>query len=268
MTYDLEDIELLELSLVDAPANQHASVVLFKRSGYTDGVKPEMQGKTAKGEGPVTVEELTKKLEALQAQVTDLTKKAEDAEMTRDEEAKAREKAEANAAALTKSVEDAGLDVKDGKVVKRADPEYVEIGGEKVEKSLVPAPVLKAIEAQAAAIAKMEAAAQEVELTKRGDAELPNLAGTGLAKGRLLAAIGQDEAMLNALKAAESAMAAQFVEKGHGNVHDEASPAYKLDQLAKAHAAAQSVSFETAYAEVTKAGVGADLLGQVRNQAN
>jgi hypothetical protein len=261
MSYDLEDIELMELSLVDVPANQHASVVLYKRSGYNPLVKSEISDITAKGDGSVTVEELSKKLEALQAQVTDLTKKAEDAEV-------AKTAAEAAVEALTKSATEAGLDVTDGKIVKRADPEYVEIDGEKVEKALVPAPLLKALEKQAAEIAKMQAKAEEVELAKRGEVELPNLAGTALAKGRLLAAVAADAELVKALKAADAAMAQNYVEKGHGDVHDEASPAYKLEQLAKAHAAAQNVSFEMAYADVTKSGVGADLLGQMRNQAN
>jgi hypothetical protein len=261
MSYDLEDIELMELSLVDVPANQHASVVLYKRSGYNPLVKSEIPGITEKGDGSVTVEELSKKLENLQSQVTDLTKKAEDAEA-------AKTAAEAAVEALTKSAEDAGLDVTDGKIVKRADPEYVEIDGERVEKALVPAPLLKALEKQAAEIAKMQAKAEEVELAKRGEAELPNLAGTALAKGRLLAAVAADAELVKALKAADAVMAQNYVEKGHGDLHDEASPAYKLDQLAKAHAAAQNVSFEMAFADVTKSGVGAELLGQMRNQAN
>jgi type II secretory pathway component PulM len=261
MSYDLEDIELLELSLVDEPANQHASVVLFKRSGYNPGVKPEIAGEIEKGDGPVTVEELTKKLEALQAQVTDLTKQAADAEAA---------KAAADAAldALTKSAADAGLDVADGKIVKRADPEFVEIDGEKVEKSLVPAPVLKAIEKQAAEIAKMKAKAEEVEIAKRGEAELPNLAGTPLAKGRLLALVEKDADMLKSLKAADAAMAKAYQETGHARSQDEASATYKLNELAKAHASAQNVTFEVAYAEVTKSGIGAELLVQMRNEAN
>jgi hypothetical protein len=259
--HDLEDVEILELSMVDVPANQHASVVLCKSLGYKPGVKSETAGETNKGDGSVTVEELTKKLEALQAQVTDLTKKAETA-------TEAETAAKAALEALTKSAIDAGLDVTDGQIVKRADPEFVEIDGEKVEKALVPAPLLKALEKQAAEIAKMQAKAAEVELAKRGETELPNLAGTALTKGRLLAAVEGDADLLKSLKAADAAMAAQFVEKGHGNVDDEASPTYKLDQLAKAHAAAQNVSFEAAYAEVTKAGVGASLLADIRNHAN
>lgn len=209
----------------------------------------------------MTVEELTKKLEGLQTQVADLTKRAETAEA-------ALETANASIETLTKSATEAGLEIVDGQITKKADPEYVEIDGEKVEKASVPAPILRAIEKQAADIAEMRKKAEEVELAKRGETELPNLAGTGLAKGRLLAAVQGDAELLKALKAADAAMAKAYEETGHGDVHDEASPSYKLDQLAKAHAAAQNTSFEVAYAEVTKSGVGADLLTQIRNQPN
>jgi hypothetical protein len=261
MAYDLEDVDVLELSLVDTPANQHASVVLFKRvapeslSGYTNPVNPKTEG-----DGSVTVEELTKKLEGFQTQVADLTKAAADATA-------AKEAAEAALDALTKSADDAGLDVEDGKIVKRADPEFVEIDGEKVEKALVPAPLLKALEKQAAEIAKMQADAEKVELAKRGDAELPNLAGTGLAKGRLLKAVEGDAELLKALKAADAAMTNVYKEHGTAAL-DENSPEAKLDALAKAHAAANGGTYESAYADVTKSGVGADLLAQMRNTAN
>lgn len=267
MAYDLEDIDLLELSLVDNPANQHASVVLFKRSGYNPDVKSENSDLTEKGDGSVTVEELTKKLEDLQSQVTDLTEKADYADKERMKAEDEKKKAEEMAANMKKAAEDAGFVVDGDTITKAADPEYVEIDGEKVEKSLVPAPVLKAIEKQAEAIAKMEKAAQEVELAKQGATELPNLAGTDLAKGRLLAAVANDEELLKGLKAADAAMATQYLEKGTSDV-DETSPSHKLNELAKAHASAQNVSFETAYAEVTKAGPGADLLAQMRTTAN
>lgn len=253
--FDLEDIELMELSLVDVPANQHASVVLWKRFGYMDGVKPDLQGPTGKGDGSVTVDELTKKLEAFQSQVTDLTKRAETAE--------------AAAEALTKSAEDAGLEIADGKIVKRQDPEYVEIDGEKVEKSLVPAPVLKALEKAAADIAKMQEAAEEATLAKRGETELPNLAGTGLVKGRLLKAAEGDAELLAALKAADKVMEGQYEEKGDGKMDDDMNePAKKLDRMAAEYATAKGVSNEVAFAEVTKAGEGYDLLRKMRETAN
>jgi len=264
MTFTLTDLDLIEISGVDSPANQHAAVVLFKRSGYNPVVKPFLPGFHKEGEVTVTVEELTKKVEALSAQVTDLTKKATDADT-------AKAAAETALAALTKSASEAGMDVQDGKIVKRADPEYVEIDGERVEKSLVPAPVLKMLEANAAKIAKMEADAADVALAKRGDTELPHLAGTAIAKGRLLAAVeaAKDEALLKSLKAADAVMKAAATEIGNGKPEDDASPAFKLEQLAKAHATAANVPYEVAYSEVTKAGnAGAPLLAAIRSGAN
>lgn len=252
MAYELTDLVLDEVSGVDTPANQYAGVVLCKRFGYTDGVKPETEGETNKGEGAVTPEELTKKLENLQAQVTDLTKNLE--------------AAEASVEALTKSAEAAGLDVVDGKIVKRADPEYVEIDGEKVEKSLVPAPVLKALEKAADDIAKMQAKAEEVELAKRGEAELPHLGGTALAKGRLLKSVGDDAELLAALKAADAAMKGNYEEKGENKTDDEMSTAKaKLEKLASDYAAEKNVSKEIAFAEVTKSGEGRALWAEMRN---
>jgi hypothetical protein len=266
MTYELSDLDLMEISAVDAGANQFAKVVLFKRvaseslPGYTKPVNPQFGDRRNEGDGSVTVEELTKKLEGLQAQVTDLTKAAADATAAKDA-------AEAAVASLTKSADEAGLDIADGKIVKRADPEFVEIDGEKVEKALIPAPLLKALEKQAADIAKMQAEAEKVELAKRGEAELPNLAGTGLAKGRLLRAVEGDAELLKALKAADAAMANVYKEHGTASL-DENSPEAKLDALAKSHASAKGVTFEVAYAEVTKSGIGADLLAQMRYTAN
>lgn len=209
----------------------------------------------------MTIEELTKALEGLQTQVTDLTRKAAEADA-------ARAAAEAALETLTKSAAEAGLDVQDGKIVKRAEPEYVEIAGTRVEKALVPEPVLKALEQQAADIAKMKAQAEEIALAKRGETELPNLAGTALAKGRLLAMIGDDAELLKALKAADAAMATQFIEKGHSRVEDEASPEYRLDQMTKAYQAQHAVPYETAYAAVLKTAEGRALYRAHRDAAN
>jgi len=270
-------VELDEISLVDKGANQHAKIAIWKRADMKDrykeltpaqkaSMKENMEkgmdedaaykacmNETKKGVGQVTNEELTKQLEALQTQVTDLTKRAEDAETAK--------------ADLEKSAEEAGLDIAEGKITKRAEEEFVEIGGEKVAKALVPAPVLKALESQAADIAKMKAEAKSVELAKRGDAELPNLAGTALAKGRLLDTIGDDAELLKALKAADAAIAKAATEYGSNTV-DEASPTYRLNKMASDHAISKGVPFETAYSEVTKDGEGLKLLAESRREAN
>lgn len=275
--YRLANVELDEISLVDKGANQHAKIAIWKRAdmkekyndltpaqrqamkGYMDKGMDEAaaykacMNETKKGDDQVTVEELTKQLEALQTQVTDLTKRAEDAEGARD--------------ALVKSAEDAGLDIEDGKIAKRADDEFVEIGGEKVAKSAVPAPVLKALEAQAADIAKMKEDARKVELAKRGDAELPNLAGTSLAKGRLLEAVAGDEELVKALKAADAAIAKAATEFGSAEI-DEASPSARLNKMASEYAVAKGMPFESAFSEITKSGEGLKLLAESRREAN
>lgn len=255
MAYELTDLLLEEVSGVDVPANQHAGVVLAKRFVYTDGVKPKNEGAMMKGDGSVTVEELTKKLESFQSQVADLTKRAETAEAALE--------------ALTKSAEAAGLDVVDGEITKRADPEYVEIDGEKVEKSLVPAPVLKALEKAAADIAKMQQKAEEAELAKRGASELPNLAGTDLAKGRLLKALEGDADLLAAVKAADAAMKANYTETGSGEVDSDALDAdARLTKMARDYAAEKGVTFEQAYDTVTQSGEGAEILARKRLGSN
>lgn len=280
----LKGILLNETSLVDVPADPNARIAFWKRGDrkdYDKALTPAQKatmktlmdggmdeesaakaamGDTRKGDGSVTVEELTKQLEGLQAQVTDLTKRAEDAET-------AKEAAEAAAADLTKSAEEAGLTVEDGKIAKAADEEYVEIGGEKLAKSAVPAPVLKALETQAADIAKMQAQQRDVDLAKRGETELPNIAGTALAKGKLLEAVGDDAEVLKSLKAADSAIGKAAQEIGSDTL-DEGSATARLNKMASDHSLAKGVPFETAYAEVTKAGEGLQLLAESRREAN
>jgi len=277
--YRLKGIKLDEISLVDVPANSESKIALYKRKG--DGVKEEDmteaqkakmkefmdkgysremakemcmgKGEMKKG-GDMDPQELAEKLEALEGQVADLTKRAE-----------AAEKVKAN---LEKAADEAGFDVEDGKLTKRADPEYVEIEGEKFEKSAVPATILKALEAKEAELAKAKAEREAVDLAKRGSEELPNLSGTDIAKGKLLKSVGDDEDMLKALKAADAALKKQMEEIGSNPINDEASATFRLNKMANDYANEHKVAFETAYAEVTKAGEGAELMREARSEAN
>lgn len=272
----LKNIQLDEISLVDVPANSDARITLFKRGDSMDGMTDEQKAKmkeymdkgyseerakamcmgekTTKGGQDMDPQELAVKLEALEGQVEDLTKRAEGAE--------------AEVAALKKAADEAGFDVEEGKLTKRADPEYVEIDGERVEKSAVPAPILKRIEAQEAELTKMRQEREEVTLAKRGAEELPNLAGTDLAKGKLLAAVGEDADVLKALKAADAAIKKQMEEIGSNPMGDEASATFRLNKMATDYAAEHKVPFESAYAEVTKAGEGKALMAEARAEAN
>lgn len=199
-------------------------------------------------------QELAKKLEALEGQVADLTKRAEGAEAERD--------------ALRKAADEAGFDVSDDNVLtKRAEIEYIEIEGERLEKSAVPAAVLKALEAKDAELAKAKKHEEETALAKRGAAELPHLRGTDLAKGKLLDMIDDDE-IIAALKAADEALKKQFQEIGNNPMNDEASATFRLNKMAQDYAAEKGVQFETAFAEVTKTAEGADLMVKSRAEAN
>lgn len=199
-------------------------------------------------------QELAEKLEALEGQVDDLTKRAEAAEAAK--------------ADLEKAADEAGFDVEEGKLTKRADPEYVEIEGEKFEKSAVPAPILKALQDKEAELAKAKAEREEVDLAKRGAEELPHLAGTDIAKGKLLKSVEGDEEVLRTLKAADAALKKQMEEIGSNPINDEASATFRLNKMANDYAAEHKVAFETAYAEVTKAGEGAELMREARAEAN
>jgi hypothetical protein len=281
--FKLSGIKLQEVSLVDIPAAKGATIAVWKRGDDKDKykalthaqkvrMKKLMDGgmdegaaykaaisATEKGGSAMDAKELEKQVAALSTQVADLTKRADDAE-TRE-------------AALTKAAMDAGLTVEkadDGTytVTKAADPEYIEMDGEKVLKSAVPAPLLKRLEAQEAEIAKMQAREHEANLAKRGAAELPNLAGSDLSKGKLLALASDDEDVMKSLKAADAAMAAAFIEKGTNPLQDESSATSQLHKRASDIAKAKGTSFEIAYSELVQTAEGASLVERSRAEAN
>lgn len=278
MPRKLKNIKLTEISGVDIPADPNARITLFKRGEpmkdedmseaqkakmkeYMDKGYSEMEAKrmcmgekTEKGGHDMDPQELAEKLEALEGQVDDLTKRAE--------------AAEAEKADLEKAADEAGFDIEEGKLTKRADPEYVEIEGEKFEKSAIPATILKALEAKETELAKAKEEQEEVALSKRGAEELPHLAGTDLAKGKLLAAVDGDEDVLKALKAADAALKKQMEEIGANPLNDEASATFRLNKMANDYASENNVSFEVGFAEVTKAGEGRDLMAEARSEAN
>lgn len=248
----LRGIKLAEVSAVDTPADPRARIALFKRADEAQQTNPDNDG------GCMTPEELAATLEAMEGQVADLTK--------------SRDEALALVDAFEAAALEAGLDVTkaDGTVIleKRADPEMIEIGGEMVEKSALPAAVIKTLEAQAEEIAKAKAAQANADLEKRGAEVLPNLRGTNLAKGKLVAAIGDDQEMLETLKAADAALKRQMEEIGANPSADESSATYRLNKMAADYAAEKGVPFEVGYSEVTKSGEGRDLMNAARAEAN
>lgn len=208
-------------------------------------------------EADLTIEELTKRLGDMEAQVNTLKTEQD---------------------AITKAVENTGFLIEkaeDGTVTlaKAETPEYVEIEGEKVNKADLPASVIKALDASNARIAKLEAERELDDLRKRADKELPNLSGTADQRGKLLKAIDALEnkkdraAVLETLKAADAATAQMFVEVGKNLLDDESTATAKLDKLVKSYQEDHpDKSYHQAYAAVTEKGEGASLLRKSRDE--
>ena len=127
---------------------------------------------------------------------------------------------------LRKSLIENGYVIYADKVEKKSDVQMIEVEGEMVAKSDIPAPVLKALEA--AALEKAD-----VELTKRAEATLPHF-DLGVAKELMKFDLGDD--VVAALKAADKLFEASMTEFGKSDVDGEFTSANdKIDALVKSY---------------------------------
>lgn len=282
----LKNLMLEELSLVDRPANAQAMVSLFKRDNSEEEVNKmndEMEAKVKaymeeKGCGK---EEAMKALgydmekadtseEAVAEEVT-TEKSDEAAEEVAAEEVTTEKAEEIDVEALKADVEklkaenehlrkgliENGFVIKADAIEKKAEVELIEVEGEMVAKSDIPAPVLKALEA-----AKLEKA--DIELTKRAGEALPHF-DVNVAKS-LVAKFEDDEAIMAALKAADKAFEAAMQEFGKSDVDGEfATAADKLDALVKSYMDTNQLKksdYAKAYAAVAKTDEGKALINK------
>jgi len=246
MTNILLDLELDELSLVDRPANQAATICLIKRDesmedmekGYDSYLDERKSYYMGKGMGE---DEAMKKAKEELEKMSPEEKKELMARLNKADEADVAEEAvdqselflaevdalKAEVSRLSKALEDNGYVVSEEEVTKAEEPEYVEFDGEKVVKSDIPAPVLKALE-------EAEIAKRHIELKKQADEILPNFDNEIAAS--LLAHVAKDDAIVEALKAADAAMGASMSEIGEASVEaDMLSSSDKLDALVKSY---------------------------------
>ena len=268
----LKNLHLEELSLVDRPANAQAMVSLFKRDTSEEEltkmtedmeakVKAYMEDKSCGKEDAMKAlgynmekadeadKEVAEKsddfidLDALRA---DLARFATENEM------------------LRKGLIDAGYIIKSDAIEKKAEVEMMDIEGEMVAKSDIPAPVLKALEAADVAKREHEIEKADVELTKRAGEALPHFA-TDVAKS-LVAKFFDDEAIMEALKAADAAFEAAMQEFGKSDVDGEfATSADKLDALVKSYMDENQLKkseYAKAYAAVAKTDEGKTLINK------
>lgn len=275
MPYEVTDLELIELSLVDEPANPAARVVMFKRSGMmpdemkikeliaegmseADARNQVAQMRRNKGAGP------TGDLGTGDLSMSDQEKRLEELEATN-------KRLEASRDALVKSLETEGyvVQIADDAVTveKRQAEDYIDVAGEPVLKSALPASVIAMISKQAGELAEATKRLEAEELVKRVSAEISHLAGAPAMKGAVLKAIDAiadvevrkaAHAMLKGANTLASKLTREF-----GTVAPEETDAMtELNKMAEEYAVEKKVTFAKAFADVTRTGRGAELFAK------
>jgi hypothetical protein len=268
----LKNLHLEELSLVDRPANAQAMVSLFKRDNSEEEItkmteEMEAKVKAYMGDKGCGREEAMKALDMDMEKAEEASEEvAEKAEPEFDVEALKADfdRLTAENETLRKGLIEAGYVIKADAIEKKAEVEMMEVEGEMVVKSDIPAPVLKALEAADVAKREHEIEKADIELTKRAGDTLPHFA-TDVAKS-LVAKFYEDEAIMEALKAADAAFEAAMQEFGKSDVDGEfATSADKLDALVKSYMDDNQLKkseFAKAYAAVAKTDEGKALINK------
>ena len=269
----LKQLELEELSLVDRPANAQAMVSLFKRDTSGDDMSEETNVEKMSDDMKAKLKPYMDKgmseEEAMKAYNMDMKKSDEEVE-TQEEVAvdKAEDEVEEVAVVdevatlkaenerLRKSLIENGFVIKAEAIEKKAEVEMLEVEGEMVAKSDIPAPVLKALEALAVEKA-------DVELTKRAGETLPHF-DIKVAKALLKSDLGEE--VMAALKAADKLFEGTMVEFGKSDADGEfASANDKINALVKSYMEEHEMKksqYAIAYAAVAKTDEGKALIAK------
>jgi len=258
----LKNLHLEELSLVDRPANAQAMVSLFKRDNSFEGINKmneEMETKVAaymkdKGCGRAdAMKALGYDMEKAEEVTEEVAEKAEEVNPLEAEV----ETLKAENETLRKGLIDNGYVITADAIEKKAEVEMMDIEGEMVVKSDIPAPVLKALEA--AALEKAD-----IALTKSAEEALPNF-DLAVAKS-LVEKFAEEEKIMEALKACDASIGASMEEFGKSDVDGEfASSSDKLDSLVKSYMDDNQLKkseYAKAYAVVAKTDEGKSLINK------
>ena len=260
MPTELVNLELEEVSLVDMGDDPLAKVALYKRSPegeHMENETTENLDTTEKGmkeekmmdNGASSEEMMDDEEEMMDGEKKPMTRKSWKAEAQLLESANQ---------VLIEEIETYKAKVAELEAVslEKAKPqeEMIEVEGEMVAKAAIPTPVLKKLE-------EMQKAIEVEALRKRAEEVLPNFKGTADERGKLLKSIGEDEALLAILRAADAAFAGIFQEVGKTDAeNDLKTAAVKLDEMVKARQEAKKEDFYKAYAAVIKTAEGKALL--------
>jgi len=265
MPTELVNLELEEVSLVDMGDDPLAKVALFKRSPEGEHMENE------------EVEKLDSVEETEKGYMMEEEKKVEIEIDGEDDEEDMMEDGMGEKKPARKSWKNEALELEEvnkmlleeietlkGKVadlevaaVEKAKPaeEMIEVEGEMIAKSAIPAPILKKLE-------DVQKALEVEALRKRADEVLPNFKGTADERGKLLKSIGQDEELLALLRSADAAFAGIYEEVGKTDAaNDLKTPTEKLNDMVKAYQEEKKEKdFHKAYAAVIKTAQGRTLV--------
>ena len=158
---------------------------------------------------------------------------------------------------LRKGLIDNGYTITADTIEKKVEVEMIDIEGEMVVKSDIPAPVLKALET-----ARLEKA--DIALTKSAEEALPHF-DLAVAKS-LVEKFAEEEKIMEALKACDASIGASMEEFGESNVDGEfANATSQMDSLVKSHMKENNLKqseFAKAYAVVAKTDEGKSLINK------
>lgn len=156
---------------------------------------------------------------------------------------------------LRKGLIDEGYVIKADAIEKKAPVEYIDFEGEQINKADIPAPVLKALE-------EAEVQKADAELTEKAKEALPHFE-LDVAK-KLVKSFSEDEALMEALRAADKLFDGLMVEKGESDVDGEFAKAEdKMEALAKKYQEENKVTYQKAYAEISKTKEGKAILKEI-----
>lgn len=284
MPTELTNLDLMEVSLVDAGDDPLAKVALFKRKQEENmennedlekGISIEIEIKSPEEEmmeaqmEAQQPEDMMAKAAACE-NCTDPNCPGCDGEMDMtdkgcgDKPMRKSWKAEALANEEVNKMLLEEIETLKGKVaeletaaIEKAKPaeEMIEVEGEMIAKSAVPAPILKKLE-------DVQKALEVEALRKRANEVLPNFKGTADERGKLLKSIGEDQDLLALLLAADAAFAGIFQEVGKTDAeNDLKTPTEKLNDMVKAYQEdKKEKDFHKAYAAVIKTAPGRALV--------
>lgn len=252
MPTELVNLELEEVSLVDMGDDPLAKVAIFKRNPEGEDMEDEELEKKVEieVEGEDDMSEADDTMEDNMEGEKKPTRKSWKAEALELEEVNKMllEEIETLKATVTSM---------EAEAVEKSKPkeEMIEVEGEMIAKSAVPAPILKKLE-------DMQKAAEAEAFRKRADEVLPNFKGTADERGKLLKSVGNDEDLIAILRAADAAFAGIYKEVGKTDAeNDLKTPTEKLNDMVKNYQEVkQEKDFHKAYAAVIKTAEGRSLV--------